>query len=137
MGVHTFRISKFRNLEPVHKLLHPLRLHFGQVGLCHIVHRERLDERNDIHILLLFLAHCTVFFRAYPLAVTVLYHHIPVHHREGLFTLQDMSLQVMRLLEGQIYRKLVVHGRSMHLKEEGIGTGIVAATHILRKSGIT
>ena len=48
-----------------------------------------------------------------------------------------MSLKVMCLLEGQIYRKLVVHGCSMHLKEEGIGTGIVAATHILRKSGIT
>ena len=78
-----------------------------------------------------------VFLRAYPLAVTVLYHHIPVHHREGLFTLQDMSLQVMCLLEGQIYRKLVVHGCGMHLKKEGIGTGIVSATHILRQSGIT
>ena len=40
MGVHTFRIPKFRNLEPVHKLLHPLRLYFCQIGLRHIVHRE-------------------------------------------------------------------------------------------------
>jgi hypothetical protein len=33
-----------------------------------------------------------------------------------------VSFEVMRLLEGQIYRKLVVHGCGMHLKEEGIGT---------------
>lgn len=51
-----------------------------------------------------------------------------------------MGLEVVRLLEGEVHRQAVALGCGLQLEEEGIGTRIVAATHVLRetcKSGCT
>ncbi len=47
-----------------------------------------------------------------------------------------MGFQVMRLFEGEIYRKLIPLGGSLELEEERVGTGIVASSDILRKTRI-
>src|SRR3712207_1588733 len=96
MGIHSFGVAKLRHLELLHQLLHPLGLHFRQVGLRHVIDRERLDKRNDLQVLLLLLAHGTVLVRTYLLPVLVLDYHVPISHRKGFLAFEDVRFQIVR-----------------------------------------
>ena len=140
MDIHAFLVPKFGHLELLHEFLHPFGLHLRQVGLVDVVHGESLEEGNDIHAFLLLLAHGLILIRTDLMAVLVLDQPLPIDHGEGFFTFQYMGLEVVRLLEGEVHRQAVALGCGLQLEEEGIGTRIVAATHVLRetcKSGCT
>ncbi len=114
--------------ELLHEFLHPFGLHLCQIGLVDVVHGESLKEGNDIHAFLLLLAHGLILLRTDLMAVLVLDQHIPIDHRKAFFTFQYMGLEVVRLLEGEVHRQSVALGSGLQLKEEGIGTRVVAAS---------
>ena len=128
-------MSEFGHFELVQKFLHPFRLNLRQIGLLHVVHGESLDKGDYLHSFLLLLAHCTVFFRADAFAVLVLHHHVPIDHGKGLLTFQYMGFEIVRLLEGQIDRQAVAHGRRLQLEEERVGAGVVPSAYVLGQSG--
>ena len=47
-----------------------------------------------------------------------------------------MGFEVVCLVEGEIDRKLIALCRRLQLQEEGVGTGLVPSTDILRQTGI-
>ncbi len=99
MGVHTLCVAHFRHLEAVEKFLHPLRLCLTEIGLVDVVNRERLDKGYHVKIFPLVTAHGAVLVGGYSLAVLVPHHHVPVYHRKGFLTFEDMGLEVVCLLE--------------------------------------
>ena len=136
VGVHAFRVAEFGQPEPVHELLHPFGLHFGQVGLRHVVHGKRLDERDDLHAFLLLFAHGPVFLRTDLPAVLVLHEHVPIDDGESLLAFEHVGFQVVRLLEGEEHGQVVAIGRRVELQKEGVGAGIVTSSHVLWQSGV-
>ena len=110
-------------------------MNLSQIGLLHVVHGEGLDEGYHLHSFLFLLAQRTVFFRADAFAVLVLHHHVPIDHGKGLFAFQYVGFEVVRLLEGQIDRQAVAHGRRLQLEEERVGAGVVPSADVLGQSG--